>query len=155
MADGTAGPETILSRGEGGGAPPVANLAPGTVIGGYAVESLAGSGGMGVVYRAHDTELGRTVALKLIGGGEGDTRLRELFVRESLTAASIEHPNVLPVYRAGHDEGRLFIAMRFVEGETLDARLKKHPLDVPDALAIACDIADALTDAHARGMRAA
>jgi serine/threonine protein kinase len=114
-----AGNETVLTNADGG--PSAAgDLGPGDVVAGYVVDALAGAGGMAVVYRATDPELGRTIALKVISHDRaGDQRFRELFVRESLTAAALEHPNILPVYRAGEDGERLFIAMRFVDGESL------------------------------------
>ena len=131
MTDDIGGSDTILSRG-GGDPVATAGVPTGTVIAGYTVESLAGVGGMGVVYRALDAELGRTVALKLIAPERaGDTRLRELFVRESLTAAGLEHPNVIPIYRAGDDDGQLFIAMRFVEGASLQDLIAEAPEGIP------------------------
>ena len=154
MPDDIVGTDTILSRG-GGDPTPTAGVPPGTVVAGYLVESMAGAGGMGVVYRALDTELGRTVALKLIAPERaGDTRLRELFVRESLTAAGLEHPNVIPIYRAGEDDGRLFIAMRFVEGASLQDLIAGAPEGLPPGRAarIVARVADALDAAHARGL---
>jgi WD40 repeat protein len=149
------GASTILSRGAGvdtaaGG--PV--LDPGAVVAGYVVEALAGSGGMGVVYRATDTELGRQVALKLIAPARaGDPRFRELFVRESLVAAGLEHPNVIPIYRAGEDEGRLYIAMRYVEGASLDDLIAERGRIPPGRAArVVARVADALDAAHARGL---
>src|SRR5687767_8848903 len=99
-ADGVGGGDTVLTRGD---APWTAHeLPPGTIVGGYETEALAGRGGMGVVYRARDGKLGRTVALKLIGGDRaGDPDRRASFVRESLHAAQLEHPNILPIYQAG------------------------------------------------------
>ena len=155
MTDVIGGTDTILSRGGGDDAVPTAGVPPGTVIAGYTVESLAGVGGMGVVYRALDTELGRTVALKLIAPERaGDTRLRELFVRESLTAAGLEHPNVIPIYRAGDDDGQLFIAMRFVEGASLQDLIAAAPEGIPPGRVarIVARVADALDAAHARGL---
>jgi WD40 repeat protein len=154
VSDDLGGTETILSR--GGGHPASTALVPdGAVIAGYAIEALAGYGGMGVVYRARDTALGRTVALKLIAPERaGDARLRELFVRESLTAAALEHPNVIPIYRAGDDRGRLFIAMRFVEGASLQDLITASPAGIPPGRAarITARVAHALDAAHARGL---
>ena len=155
-ASGEAG--TVPSRGEGHGAPSAATVEPtavGEVVAGYRLDALAGSGGMGVVYRATDAELGRTVALKLIAPERaGDPALRELFVRESLTAARLEHPNVIPIHRAGDDDGRLFIAMRFVEGASLQELISASPGGVPPGRAarIVARVADALDAAHARGL---
>jgi serine/threonine protein kinase len=85
----------------------------GTVIGGYRIEAGIGRGGMGVVYRAEQLRLGRRVALKLIAPELAeDPEFRERFERESRIAASIEHPNVIPVHEAGESDGVLFIVMR-------------------------------------------
>ncbi len=110
---------------------------------------------MGVVYRATDPELGRTVALKLIAPERAaDPTLRELFVRESLTAARLEHPNVIPIYRAGEDEGQLFIAMRFVEGASLQDLIAGNEGGIPPGRAarIVARVAEALDAAHASGL---
>src|SRR3954454_19544142 len=89
-------------------------------VGGYQLEGLLGRGGMGVVYRARDNHLGRWVALKLIEPSLADDPvLRARFVRECRLAAAVDHPNVLPVYEAGEADGRLFLAMRLVEGTSL------------------------------------
>ncbi len=150
-AGGIGGSDTVLTRGDGAG--PSEELPAGTVVGGYEIEGLAGRGGMGVVYRARDTKLGRTVALKLIGGDRAeDPDRRALFIRESLTAAQLEHPNVLPLYQAGDDDGRLFIAMRFVEGASLAELIAAAAGGIPPGRAarIVARVADALDAAHAR-----
>ena len=126
-------------------------LHAGDVVAGYQVREVAGIGGMGVVYRAIDLELGRTVALKLIRGDD-DSRARELFVRESLVAAALEHPNVIPIYRAGEDQGRLYIAMRFVEGASLQDLIDEGPLPAGRAARIVARVAEALDAAHAKGL---
>ncbi len=127
---------------------------PGDVVAGYRIEALAGHGGMGVVYRAREPELGRSVALKLIAPERArDPGFRELFVRESLAAASLEHPNVIPIYRAGDDDGRLFIAMRYVEGSTLrDEIARARRLPPGRATRLVAQVAAALDAAHARGL---
>ena len=100
----------------------MAELAPGSVVGGYRIEEVAGRGGMGVVYRATQLSLDRPVALKVIAPElAGDVTFRERFKRESRIAASIEHPNVIPVYEAGEGEGLLYLTMRYVEGTDLRA----------------------------------
>jgi WD40 repeat protein len=150
-AGGIGGSDTVHTRGDG--AWTAHELPPGTRIGGYEIEALAGRGGMGVVYRARDMQLGRTVALKVIGGDRtADPDRRAQFVRESLTAASIEHPNVLPIYQAGDDDGRLFIAMRFVEGASLAELIAAAPGGMPPGRAarIVARAADALDAAHSR-----
>ena len=95
-----------------------AALRPGSTFAGYRVDSLAGRGGMGVVYRATDLSLERPVALKLIAPELAeDKRFRERFLREPKLAASIDHPNVIPIYEAGEHDGQLYLAMRFVDGQ--------------------------------------
>jgi WD40 repeat protein/energy-coupling factor transporter ATP-binding protein EcfA2 len=146
---------TVPSRGEGHEVPPGGVVTHAGSVAGYRIDSLAGSGGMGVVYRATDTELGRPVALKLIAPERAaDPGLRELFVRESLTAARLEHPNVIPIHRAGEDDGQLFIAMRFVEGASLQELIAATPGGIPPGRAarIVARVADALDAAHARGL---
>ena len=110
---------------------------------------------MGIVYRATQVALGRPVALKLIAANfAGDRSFRERFKREWETAASIDHPNVIPVYEAGEAEEHLFIAMRYVEGLDLANLLAREPELAPDrAVRIIAQVASALDAAHARGPR--
>ena len=126
----------------------------GTVFAGYRIEALRGRGGMSVVYRAENPRLGNVVALKLLSPELAeDESFRERFVRESRTAASIPHPNIIPIYDAGDAEGVLYIAMRFVEGPDLKALIKdRDPLPAARVLRLAAQIASALDAAHARGM---
>src|SRR3954470_7867661 len=99
---------------------PHSELQPGEEFAGYRVTGVAGRGGMGVVYRAEQLDLERPVALKLIATPLArDESFRNRFVRESRAAAAIDHPNVIPVYSAGEEDGRLYLAMRFVEGDDL------------------------------------
>jgi serine/threonine protein kinase len=106
---------------------PTAELAPGALFGGYRIEDVIGRGGMGVVYRATDLELERLVALKLIAPElAGHERFRERFLRESRLAASLDHPNVVPIHEAGEEVGRLYIAMRYVDGEDLRGVLARE-----------------------------
>ena len=109
---------------------------------------------MGVVYRAFDARLGRPVALKLIAPERAqDVRFRERFLVESQLAASLDHSNVVPVYDAGEADGRLYIAMRYVEGTDLGTLLEREaPLDPQRALALVGQVAAALDAAHARGL---
>ena len=103
----------------------MADLAPGSVVAGYRIEAVLGRGGMGVVYLATQLSLDRPVALKVIAPElAGDVTFRERFKRESRIAASIEHPNVIPVYEAGEGEGLLYLTMRYVEGTDLKALLE-------------------------------
>jgi YVTN family beta-propeller protein len=124
------------------------------VLGAYEVEELIGRGGMGEVYLAHDRRLDRPVALKVVGADlAGDERFRERLLRESRLAAGLDHPNVVPIYEAGDAEGRLFIAMRYVEGTDLRTLLRRHGALPPErALALAGQVAGALDAAHARGL---
>jgi streptogramin lyase len=121
---------------------------------GYRLEELVGRGGMGVVYRASDLRLKRTVALKLMAPELAlDDRFRLRFARESELAMSLEHPNVVPIHDAGEADGRLYLAMRFVEGTDLKALLRGGGALAPDrAVAIVSQIANALDGAHASGL---
>jgi class 3 adenylate cyclase/streptogramin lyase/predicted Ser/Thr protein kinase len=129
-------------------------LTPGDKLGGYEIETLAGQGGMGVVYRARDARLGRAVAVKVISPALArDQSFRKRFQRESRLAAQIEHPNVIPVYRAGEQEGRLFIAMRYVEGTDLATLVAAQgALEPHRAARLLEQVARALDAAHARGL---
>jgi WD40 repeat protein/tRNA A-37 threonylcarbamoyl transferase component Bud32 len=125
----------------------------GTELAGYRIESLLGSGGMSVVYLAEDLRLKRRVALKLLAARLAeDESFRDRFLRESELAASIDHPNIVPIYEAGTTEDILFIAMRYVEGSDLKERLQRGRLDPGDAAGILAQVASALDAAHARGL---
>ena len=121
---------------------------------GYQIEELIGRGGMGVVYRAYDLRLKRTVALKLVSPELAlDQRFRERFSRETEVAMSLEHPNVVPVHDAGDVRGRLYLAMRLVGGTDLRRLLAKEgPLEPSRAVAICGQVANALDAAHAKGL---
>jgi hypothetical protein len=124
------------------------------VFGGYRIEGVAGRGGMGVVYRAVQLDLGRPVALKLIAGDRAaDPDVRERFQRESRMAAAIDHPNVVPVHGAGEHDGQLYLVMRYVGGTDLHALIKRDgPLPAERAAAIIAQVASALDAAHAAGL---
>ena len=126
----------------------------GSEFGDYRIQSLLGRGGMGMVYLAQDRILGRRVALKVLAPELGENPgFRARFSRESQLAASIDHPNILPVYGAGEQEGEFFIAMRFVDGFDLEALLREQgPLDPDRALRIAGQIGAALDAAIDRGL---
>ncbi|HVJ28308.1 MAG TPA: protein kinase [Vicinamibacterales bacterium] len=140
--------------------PPMA-LSAGARLGIYEVISLLGRGGMGEVYRARDTRLGRDVALKLLPASEDvhDPHRRARLEREARALAALTHPNIAAIYGL-HDEGSpqaatpstIVIVMELVEGETLDDRLQRGPLPLEDALGIASQIADALEAAHQKGI---
>ncbi len=129
-------------------------FAPGDVFVNHRIQGLAGRGGMGVVYRAIDLDLDRTVALKVITPAlADDPEFRARFVAESKSAASIEHPHVIPVYYAGEREGVLFIVMRYVDGPDLRALVRAEGrLDAERAAAIVAQVGGALDAAHAHGL---
>ena len=109
----------------------------GTELAGYRIESLLGVGGMSVVYLAEDLRLKRRVALKLLASSLVEDQLfRDRFLGESELAASIDHPNIVPIYEAGTTDDLLFIAMRYVEGRDLKQRLQRGPLDSTAAIGI-------------------
>ncbi|MGH3111527.1 MAG: protein kinase domain-containing protein [Gaiellaceae bacterium] len=126
----------------------------GAELAGYRIEALLGRGGMSVVYLAVDLALGRKVALKLLAPElSEDRRFRERFRLESRLAASIDHPNVIPIYEAGEAEGHLFIAMRYVEGTDLRRLLDQEgALDGERAVRLLAQIADGMDAAHSRGL---
>jgi CHASE2 domain-containing sensor protein len=129
-------------------------LDPTEIVAGYRIEARIGRGGMGVVYRAIQLSLDRSVALKLIAPERAtDPVYRERFKLESRLAATIEHPNVIPVYEAGDDDGVLFIAMRLVEGIDLATLLaRRDTIDPPEATALLAQLAAAIDAAHAHGL---
>jgi serine/threonine protein kinase len=136
MADLTPGPE------------------PDSVTGGYRIESCVARGGMGVIYRATQLGLERTVALKVVAPELAhDEAFRERFKREARLAAGLDHPNILPVYEAGEVDGRLFLAMRYVVGTDMDTLIGREGKLAPArAVAIVAQVASALDAAHSRGL---
>jgi len=132
----------------------VPELKPGDLLGGCRVDEVIARGGMGVVYRAVQLDLERPVALKVIAGDRaGDPEFRERFERESRMAAAIDHPNIVPVYAAGEEDGALYIVMRFVPGSDLHAVIRSMgPLAAQRAAAILAQVAAALDVAHAAGL---
>jgi serine/threonine protein kinase len=129
-------------------------LAVGSEIAGYRVEAFISRGGMAVVYRAHDRRLGRRVALKLLAPElSQNERFQQRFLRESRLAASLDHPNIVPIYEAGESKGLLYIVMRYVEGSDLQALLDRDgPLELPRLASILSQVGAALDAAHARGL---
>jgi len=121
---------------------------------GYRIEDLLGRGGMGVVYRAYDLRLKRTVALKLVAPALArDERFRDRFARESELVMSLEHPNVVPIYDAGDVDSHVYLAMRLVDGTDLGSLLRTEgALEPVRAVAICTQIAAALDAAHTRGL---
>ena len=129
-------------------------LQQGAVLGPYRIESLVDRGGMAYVYEAVDIRLDRRVALKVLALQDSEgSDFRERFLRESRFAASLDHPNIVPIYEAGEAEGLLYIAMRFVRGSNLSKLLKQNgPLEPRRALAILTPVAEALDTAHTAGL---
>src|SRR5829696_4672126 len=125
----------------------------GRTFGRYRVLSLLGAGGMGRVYLAEDTELGRRVALKFLPEyfTTNKDKVRR-FRQEACAASALNHPNILTVYEVGEADGAAFIAMEYVEGETLRSRLAGGPFGAGEALDVAAQIADALSAAHRAGI---
>jgi serine/threonine protein kinase len=130
------------------------SLPVGTRLGHYRIEAFLARGAAGEVYRARDERLEREVALKVVPAWLGeDERIRERFLAEARAAASLDHPNVLPVFDAGDEEGTLWIAMRLAEGPDLRELLRRGgPLPPERAVALLAGIAAALDAAHARGI---
>src|SRR3989454_8650121 len=135
------------------GTPSKETLASGSRLGHYEIKSRLGAGGMGEVYLAEDMRLGRRVAIKILPAETiSDEHARKRLVREARAAATLDHPHICSVYEVGEANGRSFIAMQYIEGETLDLKLKQKPLELKESLAIASQIADALAEAHAHGI---
>jgi serine/threonine-protein kinase len=127
--------------------------APGVRLGVYEITARLGEGGMGVVWRARDTRLDRSVAIKILHtAGRDDAELTARFEREARTIASLNHPHICTLYDVGHQDGTDFLVMECLEGETLADRLRKGPLPIATALQIAIAIADALDKAHRHGI---
>src|SRR5258708_37672291 len=128
-------------------------LAAGIKLGPYDIQSLLGAGGMGEVYRARDTRLDRTVAVKILRKGLAETpEVRQRFEREARAVSSLNHPHICALYDVGHQDGIEYLVMEYLEGETLAARIEKGPLPGADLLRYASQIADALDKAHRQGM---
>jgi serine/threonine-protein kinase len=129
-------------------------LEAGAQLGRYRIESLVGRGGMGAVYLATDTQLERRVALKVLSPElTDDARFRDRFITESRIAASLDHPNIVPVYEAGEIDGQLFIAMRYIDGHDLSHVLvERGALPITLAVRIVAAVAAALDAAHAGGL---
>jgi serine/threonine-protein kinase len=131
-----------------------AELPIGTVVAGCRIDAVAGRGGMGVVYRAEQQALGRAVALKVLAPERAaEAAVDERFGREARMAAAIDHPNVIPVFGAGEEDGRLYIVMRYVDGTDLQALVAEEgPLEPGRAAAIVAQVAAGLDAAHAAGL---
>ncbi|MGZ4558523.1 MAG: protein kinase domain-containing protein [Mycobacteriaceae bacterium] len=126
----------------------------GTVFAGYRIDAVLGRGGMSVVYRADNVRLGNKIALKVLAPELSENEaFRERFVRESKVAASINHPNIIPIYDAGDQGGLLYIVMRYIEGSDLQALLRRDgPLELGRAVNLIAQAGSALQSAHERGL---
>ena len=128
-------------------------LKSGTTLGPYEIESPLGEGGMGEVYRARDTRLGRTVAIKILPADLAQSdEARQRFEREAKAISSLNHPNICALYDIGHDQGNDYLVMELIEGESLADRLARGALPLKEMLPIAIQIADALENAHRNGL---
>jgi Tol biopolymer transport system component len=125
-------------------------LSAGTRLGPYEILSALGAGGMGEVYRAHDTRLDRTVAIKILPAADPDLTAR--FAREAKTIAALQHPHICTLFDVGRQDGTDYLVLEYLEGETLAARLGRGSLKLAEALKIASEIADALATAHRAGI---
>jgi serine/threonine protein kinase/TolB-like protein/tetratricopeptide (TPR) repeat protein len=128
----------------------IAALGAGAAFGPYLIESALGEGGMGMVYLARDTSLERPVAIKFLSRAlEGNEDARRRFLREARAAAALDHPYICKIYQTGEQDGRPFIAMEYVRGETLRQRLDAGTLSLKDAAWITLEVVEALETAHA------
>ena len=135
------------------------SLAPGARLGSYEVLRLIGAGGMGDVYRARDTRLDRTVAIKVLSDGfVADADRRARFEREARAVATLNHPHICALHDVGESpdprtgQSRLFLVMEHIDGETISDRLSTGPLPIADVMRYAAELADALDHAHRRGL---
>ena len=129
------------------------SLSPGTVLGPYEIVSALGAGGMGEVYRAKDTRLGRMVAIKVLPSHlSSNPDLRQRLEREARAVSSLNHPNICTLHDIGHQDGIDFLVMEYIEGQSLASRLQKGSLPVSELLQYSIQIANALDKAHKQGI---
>src|SRR5262245_11116012 len=128
-------------------------LDSGTRLGSYEIVAPAGAGGMGEVYRARDTRLGREVAIKVLPPSLAtEPEFRERFQREARIISQLSHPNICTLYDVGEDAGSAYLVMELLDGETLATRLQRGAVPIEEALRIAIAIASALDTAHRAGI---
>ena len=128
-------------------------LEAGTTLGPYEILSPIGAGGMGEVYKARDTRLDRTVAIKVLPEHvAADPDLKQRFEREARTVAALNHPYICTLHDIGNQDGIDFLVMEYLDGETVAQRLEKGALPLDQALTVAIQIADALDKAHRQGI---
>src|SRR5437660_11847275 len=128
-------------------------LTSGNKLGPYEIESPLGAGGMGEVYRARDTRLDRTVAIKILSQQlSNDPVRKQRFEREAKTISSLNHPNICTLHDVGSQDGIDYLVMECVEGETLAKRLEKGALPLEQVLKFGAQVADALDKAHRSGV---
>ena len=124
------------------------SLSPGSRLGRYEIRSQLGAGGMGEVYLALDTKLNRRVAIKLLPPDSiSSDHANKRLLREARAAATLDHPNICAVHEVAEENGQSFIVMQYVEGETLDVRMRRTPRTFSEALSISVQVAEALAEA--------
>jgi len=133
---------------------PIDELVPGKILADkYKIIDVVGKGGMGIVYRAEDTKLQRNVALKFLPPElMQDKEAKERFVLEARSAAALSHPNICTIHEIDEEEGRSFIAMEYVEGQSLRNKIDRGPIDIEEALNIAIQVAKGMEQAHKKGI---
>src|ERR1700676_3859297 len=128
-------------------------LTSGTKLGPYEIQSSLGAGGMGEVYRARDTRLDRTVAVKILPSHLSENpEAKQRFEREARTISSLNHPHICVLHDVGSQDGTTYLVMEYLQGESLDARLQKGPLPLKQALEVGVQICEALEKAHRAGI---
>ena len=131
------------------GSQSAAGFSPGSRLGPYQLEALLGEGGMGQVFRARDTRLGRSVAMKLIRAErsqQGDFQIR--FRREARATAALNHPHICTLYDVGEQDGSAYLVMEYVDGQTLASRLREGPLPIDQLLRCGAQVVQALASGH-------
>jgi serine/threonine protein kinase len=128
-------------------------LASGTKLGPYEIQSLVGAGGMGEVYRVHDSRLDRTVAIKVLPASfSGDRERLQRFAQEARAAAALNHPNILSIFDIGEEQGAPYVVSELLEAETLRQRLRTGALPIRRVIDYALQVARGLATAHEKGI---